>query len=59
MSALVAKHKPRFAECGEESETGEGWFAFLTVDNEAVVCCAECAEREFGCDPCRPLNRKT
>ena len=49
----------RCEECGAKSETGEGWLAVLTVDNEAVVYCAECAEREFDSDPSRPLNEET
>jgi hypothetical protein len=36
-------------ECGAES-SGEagGWRAYLTIDDEAVVFCPDCAEREFG-----------
>ncbi len=37
------------AECGKQSEGGaRGWRAPLTVDDEAVVYCPECAEEEFG-----------
>jgi hypothetical protein len=38
----------RCVECGAETEAGERWLAYLTVDDEAVVYCPECAEREFG-----------
>jgi hypothetical protein len=39
-----------------ESETGEAWQAFVTVEKEVVVYCPDCAEREFGDDPPEPLN---
>lgn len=38
----------RCEECGKTSEDGKGWRSLLTVDDEAVVYCSECAEREFG-----------
>jgi hypothetical protein len=31
----------RCEECGRESETGEGWLAFLTVDDEVAVYCPD------------------
>jgi hypothetical protein len=38
-------------ECGRVSREGERrWTARLTVDDEVVVYCPECDEREFG-DP--------
>lgn len=40
----------RCVECGAESEGGEGWKAYLTVDDPVGVYCPECAEREFGDD---------
>jgi NAD-dependent SIR2 family protein deacetylase len=41
----------RCEECGAESETGEDWRAYLTVDDETVTYCPECAEREFNPEP--------
>lgn len=36
-------------ECGADSSPeASGWRAYLTIDDEAVVFCPECAEREFG-----------
>jgi hypothetical protein len=36
-------------ECGRVSREGErGWKARLTDDDEAVIYCPECDEREFG-----------
>jgi len=36
-------------ECGRVSDDNErGWTARLTVDDEVVVYCPECDEREFG-----------
>ena len=38
-------------ECGREQIVGErGWRAYLTVDDEAVVYCPQCATREFDSD---------
>jgi len=38
----------RCQECGAETETGEGWRAYLTIDDETAVYCPACARREFG-----------
>lgn len=39
----------RCEECGAEAkDDAAGWKAYLTLDDEAVVCCPKCAEREFG-----------
>jgi hypothetical protein len=36
-------------ECGRVSRENErGWTARLTTDDEVVVYCPECEEREFG-----------
>ena len=36
-------------ECGERSEEGRGWRAYLDEGSSDVwVYCADCAEREFG-----------
>jgi hypothetical protein len=36
-------------ECGRvSSENGRGWTARLTIDDEVVVYCPECDEREFS-----------
>jgi Zn ribbon nucleic-acid-binding protein len=36
-------------ECGRVSRENErGWTARLTIDDEVVVYCPECDEREFG-----------
>ena len=36
------------AECGRESEPdAAGWRAYLDDDDQAVMFCPECAEREF------------
>jgi hypothetical protein len=43
-------------ECARESDWGDvfthmgdpRWGAYLSIDNEAVIYCPECAEREFG-----------
>lgn len=51
-------------ECGRESDwedvfTHVGdprWKALLSIDNEAVIYCPECAERELGRDPSTPFN---
>ena len=38
-------------ECGRVSRKGEpGWTARLTYDDEVVVYCPECDEREFSAD---------
>jgi len=35
-------------ECGRTSEgSARGWRALLTIDDEAVVYCSECARKEF------------
>jgi len=55
----------RCEECGRESDWEDvyahhvgdpRWKAYLTIDAEAVIYCPECAEREFGRAPSRPLN---
>ena len=38
----------RCQECGAETETGEGWRAYLTIDDETAVYCPACARREFS-----------
>jgi hypothetical protein len=44
-------------ECGRVSRENErGWKARLTVDDEVVVYCPDCDEREFG--QRRPSNRQ-
>jgi hypothetical protein len=35
-------------ECGDVSDEGHGWKAFLDDELELLVYCAACAEREFG-----------
>jgi len=36
------------AECSRESPAGaEGWRGYLSVDDEVVMFCPECAKREF------------
>ncbi len=35
-------------ECGTASDHALGWKAFLDEENELLVYCAACADREFG-----------
>lgn len=35
-------------ECGTASEHARGWKAFLDAEDELLVYCAACADREFG-----------
>jgi hypothetical protein len=35
-------------ECGRVSRNERGWTARLTLDDEVVVYCPECDEREFS-----------
>jgi Zn finger protein HypA/HybF involved in hydrogenase expression len=35
-------------ECGEESEDGRGWQAFVDEELELLVYCPACAAREVG-----------
>lgn len=37
-------------ECGEVTEDGAGWRAFLDDDNNVVTYCGVCAHREFDED---------
>ncbi len=44
----VSTHRLECVECGRvSSEDERGWTARLTVDDEVVVYCPECDEREF------------
>lgn len=41
----------RCVECGVDSDQkggARGWWALLTVDDEAATYCPECAREEFG-----------
>jgi hypothetical protein len=45
----VYTNRLKCEECGRVSREYErGWAARLTVDDEVVVYCSECDEREFG-----------
>lgn len=45
----VSTNRLQFVECSRVSgESERGWTARLTVDDEIVVYCPECDEREFG-----------
>lgn len=47
--APVFTNRLQCEECGRVSRENErGWTARLTVDDEVVVYCPECDEREFG-----------
>lgn len=35
-------------ECGEVTDEGRGWKAYLDEERELLVYCAACADREFG-----------
>jgi hypothetical protein len=35
-------------ECGARDAVGRNWKAFVTSDDELLVYCDACAEREFG-----------
>lgn len=35
-------------ECQAETEGGHGWKAYLGPDDQVLVYCPDCAEREFG-----------
>jgi hypothetical protein len=37
-------------ECGERSDEGRGWKAFVDEELDLLVYCAACADREFGED---------
>jgi hypothetical protein len=40
------------AECGRRwNDPHERWQAHLTLDDQAVLYCPECAESEFGYEP--------
>ena len=44
-------------ECGRVAREGErGWTARLTYDDEVVVYCPECDDREFGNVEMRPVS---
>jgi len=43
--------------CGKPAGVdANGWLAYLTVNNEVAVFCAECADRETGEEPSQPLK---
>lgn len=45
----IYANRLRCVECGRVSQEDErGWTARLTIDDELVVYCPECDEREFG-----------
>jgi hypothetical protein len=45
----VSMNRLLCVECGRVSRENEpSWTARLTYDDEVVVCCPGCAEREFG-----------
>jgi uncharacterized protein YlaI len=45
----VYTNRLQCAECDRVSREDErGWTARLTVDNQVVVYCPDCDEREFG-----------
>ena len=45
----VYTNRLQCVECGRASRENErGWTARLTVDDDVVVYCPECDEREFG-----------
>ena len=47
--APVYTNRLQCVECGRVSGQNErGWTARLTVDDEVVVYCPQCDEREFG-----------
>jgi hypothetical protein len=35
-------------ECSASSDHGRGWKAFIDEDDDLLVYCAACADREFG-----------
>jgi RNA polymerase subunit RPABC4/transcription elongation factor Spt4 len=44
---LAGEQELQCVECGRGSETF-GWRGYLTIDNEMVIYCPNCAEREFA-----------
>ena len=44
----VFTNRLRCVVCGRASRDGESGWTELTVDDEVVVYCPECDEREFG-----------
>jgi RNase P subunit RPR2 len=42
------RHRLFCVECDATTETGDGWRAYLTYDDEIAVYCPDCAEWEFS-----------
>ena len=56
-STPVSSNRLQCVECGPcLARVERGWTARLTVDDEVVVYCPECGEREFGNEPRRTLR---